>query len=120
MKRLITPSLNMPGLIAAALAIYAVIQGAYNSAHGSTVLTSSVIVAAISAALSAYARTQVTPVADPRDGNGTPLLTANAHAAENFRRSLVAGQYATPSTLEVPAPSPAGTVPPASTTGPTA
>lgn len=73
MKRLLTPALNMPGLIAAIAAIYAIVQAAANTAGHGSVLTAPVIVAAIGAGLAAYTRTQVTPVADPRDGNSKPL-----------------------------------------------
>jgi hypothetical protein len=40
------------------------------------------------AAVSAYVRSHVTPVADPRDGNGVPLKSSNGWAAENLARAM--------------------------------
>ena len=45
----------------------------WNAAHHHGVIDPQVIVAALGAAAFLYARFKVTPVADPRDGNGNPL-----------------------------------------------
>jgi len=42
--------------------------------HG--VINAQVIIAALGAAAFLYARFKVTPMADPKDGNGQPLVTA--------------------------------------------
>ena len=47
-----------------------------NAASHHAVIDPQVILAAIGAAAFLYARFKVTPVADPRDGNGQPLVAA--------------------------------------------
>ena len=73
MKRVLSPSLNPTGLASAAAAIYAAVVMIWNAAHHHGVIDVPVIVAAVSAAAFLYTRFKVTPVADPRDGNGKPL-----------------------------------------------
>ena len=48
----------------------------WNATHHQGVIDPQVIIAAISAAAFLYARFKVTPVADPKDGNGQPLVAA--------------------------------------------
>lgn len=76
MKRALSPATNATGLGAAAAAIYAAVVMILNVAHHRGVIDPQVIVAAIGAAAFIYARFKVTPVADPRDGNGKPLAPA--------------------------------------------
>jgi hypothetical protein len=45
-----------------------------NATHHHGVIDPQVIVAALGAAAFLYARFKVTPVADPKDGNGQPLV----------------------------------------------
>jgi len=75
-KRALTPSLNPTGLAAAAAAIYAAVVMILNAAHHHGVIDPQVIIAALAAAGFVYSRFKVTPVADPRDGNGQPLVAA--------------------------------------------
>lgn len=73
MKRLLTPSLNPTGIASAVAAIYAATVMIINAVHHHGVIDPPVIVAAVSAAAFLWARYNVTPVADPRDGDGAPL-----------------------------------------------
>lgn len=85
-KRALSPSLNPAGLMAAAGAIYAAVVMILNARNGHGVIDPPVIVAAIGAVAALLTRQAVTPVADPRDGNGSPLLrvaeVATARALE--------------------------------------
>lgn len=76
MKRALTPSLNPTGLGSAAAALYAAVVMVWNATHHQGVIDPQVIVAALGAAAFLYARFKVTPVADPKDGNGVPLVAA--------------------------------------------
>jgi len=79
-KRLLSPSTNATGLGAAVAGIYAAIQMVINltSHKAGYGFDPQVIVAAVGAALFLWTRFKVTPVADPRDGNGNPLVSALA------------------------------------------
>ena len=76
MKRALAPSLNPTGLGSAAAAVYAGIVMILNAVNHHAVIDPQVIVAALGAAAFLYARFKVTPVADPKDGNGQPLVVA--------------------------------------------
>ena len=76
MKRALTPSLNPTGLGSAAAALYAAVVMVWNATHHHGVIDPQVVVAALGAAAFLYARFKVTPVADPKDGNGVPLVAA--------------------------------------------
>ena len=78
MKRALTPALNPTGLGSAAAAIYAAVVMIWNATHHHAVIDPQVIIAAIGAAGFLYTRFKVTPVADPKDGNGNPLVTIAA------------------------------------------
>lgn len=73
MKRALSPSTNPTGIGAAAAAIYAAVVMVWNATHHQGVIDPQVIVAALGAAAFLYTRFRVTPLADPRDGNGNPL-----------------------------------------------
>jgi hypothetical protein len=73
MKRALTPALNPTGLGSSAAAIYAAVVMILNATHHRGVIDPQVVVAALGAVAFLYARFKVTPVADPRDGNGVPL-----------------------------------------------
>ena len=88
LKRALSPALNPAGLMAAAGAIYAAAIMIWNTVHNHGVLSAPVIVAAVTAVAALLTRQVVTPTADPRDGNGVSLKTANAHTAENLREAL--------------------------------
>ena len=81
MKRALAPSLNPTGLGSAIAAVYAAIVMIWNSTHHQGVIDPQVIVAALAAAAFLYSRFKVTPVADPKDGNGTPLTVPIAMPA---------------------------------------
>jgi hypothetical protein len=87
-RRALSPSLNPAGLTSAGLAVFAavvMILNAYNK-HG--VIDAPVIVAAVGAVAALLTRQAVTPVKDPRDGNGTPLLTVASVAAAQAAQPL--------------------------------
>lgn len=72
-KRLASPSLNPAGLMAAAGAVYAAVVMILNAVHHTGVIDPQVLVAAIGAVMALLTRQVVTPVKDPKDGNGNPL-----------------------------------------------
>jgi hypothetical protein len=72
-KRILTPNLNPNGLMALAAAAYALGTAIWNVVHGHGAVDPQVIVSALGAFLAALSRQVVTPVADPRDGNGKSL-----------------------------------------------
>lgn len=78
LPRTLHPALNAPGYMAAAGAVYAAAAMIYNVSHHNGVINVPVIIAAITAVASLLTRQVVTPVADPRDGNGNALVTAAA------------------------------------------
>src|SRR5258708_11352406 len=96
MKRVLSPVTNSAGLSAAGLAVYAAIVMIVNAAHHHGVIDVPVIVAALAAVSALYTRQKVTPVADPRDGNGKPLVPAPPRT----------GPPAPPSNVVPPAPQP--------------
>jgi hypothetical protein len=79
-KRLLAPSLNPAGLGAAIAAIYAAVVMIVHAAHHQGVIDPQVLVAALGAAAFLWTRMQVTPVKDPKDGNGQPLIPVSAVA----------------------------------------
>lgn len=76
MNRTLSVSANPAGLASAAAALYAAAVMIWHVCHGEGVIDPQVIVAAVAAAAALYTRFKVTPVADPRDGNGRPLAPA--------------------------------------------
>jgi hypothetical protein len=80
-KRALTPATNPTGLGSAAAAIYAAAVMVWNATHHHGVIDPQVVIAAIAAAAFLYSRMKVTPTADPKDGNGQPLVTAATAAA---------------------------------------
>ena len=74
MKRAISPVLNPAGIGAAIAAIYAAVVMIWNASHHHGVIDPQVIVAALGAAAFLYTRFKVTPVADPKDGDGHKLV----------------------------------------------
>ena len=80
MKRALSPTLNPTGIGSAIAAIYAAAVMIINAVNHHGIIDAQVVVAALSAAAFLYARFKVTPVADPRDGNGTPLKAAGTPA----------------------------------------
>lgn len=78
MKRALTPSLNPTGIGSAVAAIYAAAVMIYNAMNHHGVIDTQAVIAAVAAAGFLYSRFKVTPVADPKDGNGQPLQAAPA------------------------------------------
>ena len=78
MKRALTPATNPAGIGSSIAAIYAAAVMIWNATHHHGVIDPQVIVAALTAAAFLYARFKVTPVADPKDGNGQPLTAVPA------------------------------------------
>lgn len=74
MKRALSPSTNPAGLLSAVAVIYAAVIMIWNVAHHHGAIDPQVIVAAVGAAAALYTRFLVTPVRDPKDGNGASLL----------------------------------------------
>ena len=73
-KRAISPTLNPAGLMATAGAVYAATVMILNAYHHHGVIDPPVIIAAVGAVAALLTRQDVTPVADPKDGNGNPLV----------------------------------------------
>ena len=76
MPRLLNPFLNPTGYLAAAGAVLAAAVMITNAVHHHGIIDPTVIVGAVGAVGALFARQQVTPVKDPRDGNGNPLTLA--------------------------------------------
>lgn len=76
MKRALSVSTNPTGIGAAIAAIYAAVVMIWHAAHHMGVIDPQVIIAGASAAAFLYTRFRVTPLADPRDAVGRPLLPA--------------------------------------------
>jgi hypothetical protein len=76
LKRALAPATNPTGIGSSAAAIYAAVVMIWNATHHHTVIDPQVVIAALTAAAFLYSRMKVTPVADPKDGNGQPLLKA--------------------------------------------
>jgi hypothetical protein len=75
-NRLLSPSTNATGLSSAALAIYAAVVMISNAVNHHGVIDPQVVIAALAAGAFLYSRMRVTPIADPKDGNGQPLQPA--------------------------------------------
>jgi len=73
MQRALSPATNATGLGSAAAAIYAAVVMIWNASHHQGVIDPQVVIAALAAAAFLYSRMKVTPIADPKDGNGNPL-----------------------------------------------
>ena len=76
--RMVSPHLNPAGLMATAGAVYAATVMILNAYHGHGVIDPPVIIAAVGAVAALLTRQVVTPVADPKDGNGNPLVPVPA------------------------------------------
>lgn len=82
MKRALAPATNPTGIGSAAAAIYAAVVMILNATHHQGVIDPQVIIAALTATAFLYTRFKVTPVVDPKDGNGQPLVASYAAPAE--------------------------------------
>jgi hypothetical protein len=75
-KRALSLNTNPAGMAAAAAALYAAAVMIWNATHSHGVIDPQVVLAALSAGAFLYSRFKVTPVADPKDGAGRPLVPA--------------------------------------------
>jgi hypothetical protein len=91
LKRALTPATNPAGLGSSAAAVYAAIVMIVNATHHHAVIDPQVVIAALGAAGFLYARFKVTPVADPKDGNGQPLVAATAVPAVTVNATATPG-----------------------------
>jgi hypothetical protein len=85
--RAISPVTNPAGLLSAAGAILAAVTMIVNAIHHHGVIDTAVIIEAAGAVGALFTRQVVTPVADPKNGAGVPLVTAGSLT------SLAPGQY---------------------------
>lgn len=89
MTRALAPATNPTGVTGTAAALYAAGFAIYNWRTGHAPVDWNTIIAVVFAVLNGlWVRGKVTPTADPRDGNGQPLKTANAHTAANFAAAI--------------------------------
>lgn len=72
--RALSPATNPAGWLAAAGAVFAAAVMTYNAVSHHGVIDTGVIVAAVGAVGALLTRQVVTPVSDPKDGAGRPLL----------------------------------------------
>lgn len=72
--RALSPATNPAGLTAGAGAIFAAAVMIYNAVNHHGVIDPAVLVAAVGAVLALLTRQYVTPVADPKNGAGVPLV----------------------------------------------
>ncbi len=108
--RVLSPVTNPTGLLASAGIIYAAAVMIVNAVNGHGVIDPSVIIAAIAAVGALLARQVVTPVADPRNGAGTPLAPVStlppgvysSGGASGIVQMAPAGQQEEPGTPTVP------------------
>jgi hypothetical protein len=77
-NRLLAPSLNPAGLSGTIAALYAAGLMISHVISHQAAFSLPVTVAAVSAVLSFLTRQAVTPVADPKDGAGRPLVPAES------------------------------------------
>ena len=75
MKRALSPHLNPAGYMAAIGAVYAVAIMIWNAYRHHGIIDPQVVVAALAAVAALLTRQVVTPVGDPKDGNGKPLVS---------------------------------------------
>ena len=81
MPRLLNPMLNPNGYLSAAGAVFAAAIMIANAVHHHGIIDPPVIVAAVGAVGALFTRQLVTPVRDPKDGNGKPLAPQPAAPA---------------------------------------
>jgi len=74
----------------------------WNAANHHAVIDPQVIVSAAGAAAFLYARFKVTPVADPKDGNGQPLAAVPLLPAIHYGGGGGGGEYSAQKTLIAP------------------
>lgn len=79
--RLLNPLTDPNGYLAAAGAVFAAAVMVTNAVNHHGIIDPPVIVGAVAAVGALFARQQVTPVKDPRDGNGQPLVPKAAAPA---------------------------------------
>lgn len=88
--RALNVSTNPAGLLAAAGVVYAAAVMIYNAVQHHGVIDTNVIVAAVGAVAALLTRQVVTPVADPKNGAGVPLIPVTAVPAPGSTSAQVA------------------------------
>jgi len=73
MPRMLNPLTNPNGYLSAAGAVFAATVMVLNAVHHHGIIDPPVIVAAVGSVGALFTRQLVTPVKDPKDGNGQPL-----------------------------------------------
>ena len=73
MPRMLNPLTNPNGYLSAAGAVFAATVMILNAVHHHGIIDPPVITAAVGSVGALFARQLVTPVKDPKDGNGNPL-----------------------------------------------
>src|ERR1039457_7162070 len=81
LKRVLYPHLDPAGLMAAAGTVYGAAVMIVNASHHHGVISVPVVVAAVAAVAALLTRQVVTPVADPKDGNGNALVPVTGQPA---------------------------------------
>ena len=109
-KRLLSPSTNPAGLLAAAAALWTAANMIWNVTHHTAAWNEQEAVAAFAAAAALFTRTQVTPVTDPRDGNEKPFLAPAQGLMLTRSEAVVLEKLLSDATAAEPSVS--GTVPP--------
>jgi len=81
LPRMVNPLTNPNGYLAAAGAVLGVAVMVDNAVHHHGTVNTTVIISMIGAVGALFARQYVTPVRDPKDGNGTALTPAQPPVA---------------------------------------
>lgn len=81
LPRFLNPATNPAGWMAAAGAVYAAAVMIDNAVSHHGVIDTSVIVAAVGAVAALFTRQAVTPVSDPKNASGVPLVPVVTPAA---------------------------------------
>lgn len=87
--RALNVSTNPAGWLAALGAVFAAATMIYNAMNHHGVIDTSVIVAAIGAVGALLTRQVVTPVSDPKNGAGMPLVVAEGYRVSNPQKAAL-------------------------------
>lgn len=104
--RALNVNTNPAGLLAAAGVVYAAAVMIYNAVQHHGVIDTNVIVAAVGAVAALLTRQVVTPVADPKNGAGVPLIPVTTVTAPGAYGTTSAQVAVTP--IAQVTPNPAG------------
>lgn len=102
LPRALNVSTNPAGLLAAAGVIYAAAVMIVNAVNHHGVIDTNVIVAAVGAVAALFTRQAVTPVADPKNGAGVPLVPVTTVTAPGAYGTTSAQVAITPTVPPAP------------------